>query len=119
MDELVKHGQLSSALKGLTEGESKVPTAHALRSKFKTKNWITVQVMGGPASGDLLLGDLGLVLAWLAGRNKSLIYRPNVLINLFSSLFYQNIVYKMLWVKIEEFGYFLFCFKKYILSLHL
>jgi hypothetical protein len=68
--ELIRHGQLGTAMKGLTEGESEVPTAHALKSKFKTKNWVTVQVMGGSASGDVLLGDLGMVIGWLAGRNK-------------------------------------------------
>ncbi len=70
--ELIKHGQLSQALKGLTEGESEVPTAYALRSKFKIKNWVTVQMIGGSASGDILLGDLGMVIAWLAGKNKEI-----------------------------------------------
>lgn len=70
--ELIKHGQLSKALKGLTEGESEVPTAHALRSKFKTKNWVTVQVRGGSSKGDFLLGDIGMVIAWLAGKSKEL-----------------------------------------------
>lgn len=72
IQELIRHGQLGQALKGLTEGESEVATAHALRSKFKTKNWVTVQVMGGSASGDFLSGDLGMVIAWLAGKSKEL-----------------------------------------------
>ena len=72
IQELIKHGQLSQALKGLTEGESEVPTAHALRSKFKTKNWVTVQLMGGSSTGDILLGDLGITIAWLAGKSKEL-----------------------------------------------
>jgi hypothetical protein len=72
VEELIKHGQLSKAMKGLTEGESQVPTANALRSKFKTKNWVTVQVMGGSASGDILMGDLGLVIAWLVGKSREL-----------------------------------------------
>lgn len=70
--ELIKHGQLSTALKGLTEGESAVPTAHALRSKFKSKNWITVQMISGPTSGDILQGDLGMVITWLVGKSKEL-----------------------------------------------
>ena len=69
IQELIKHGELSQALKGLTEGESEVPTAHALRSKFKTKNWVTVQLIGGSATGDILMGDLGIVIAWLGGKN--------------------------------------------------
>jgi len=72
LQELIKHGQLSKALKGLTEGESEVPTAYALRSKFKTRNWVTVQVMVGSTSGDVLHGDLGMVIAWLAGKSKEL-----------------------------------------------
>jgi hypothetical protein len=70
--ELIKHGELSRALKGLTEGESQVPTAHALRSKFKTRNWVTIQIMSGSKSGDILLGDLGMVIAWLSGKSKEL-----------------------------------------------
>jgi hypothetical protein len=70
--DLIRHGQLSQALKGFTEGESQVPTAYALRSKFKTKNWVTVQLMGGSSTGDILLGDLGIILGWLAGKNKEL-----------------------------------------------
>ncbi len=77
LHELIKHGQLSKALKGLTEGESEVPTAHALRSKFKAKNWVTVQVIGGSASGDILRGDLGMVIAWLAGKSKELTIPTN------------------------------------------
>jgi hypothetical protein len=70
--DLIRHGQLSQAMKGLTEGDSQVPTAYALRSKFKTKNWVTVQLRGGSSTGDVLLGDLGIVLGWLAGKNKEL-----------------------------------------------
>jgi hypothetical protein len=72
LQELIKHGQLSAALKGLTEGESQVPTSYALRSKFKSRNWVTIQIMAGSASGDILLGDLGMVLGWLSGASKEL-----------------------------------------------
>jgi hypothetical protein len=72
VQELIRHGQLGKALKGLTEGESEVPTAYALRSKFKTKNWITVQVMGGSASGDILNGDIGMVIGWFANKSNEL-----------------------------------------------
>ncbi len=72
LQELIKHGQLSAALKGLTEGESQVPTAQALRSKFKTRNWVTIQVLAGTRSGDILLGDLGMVIAWLSGVSNEL-----------------------------------------------
>ena len=70
--ELIEHGELNKALKGLTEGESKVTTAQALRTKFKTREWVTIQVVGGANSGDILSGDVGLVLAWLAGYSKKL-----------------------------------------------
>jgi hypothetical protein len=73
--DLIKHGQFTQALKGLTEGESKVPTSNALKSKFKIKNWVTVQVMAGSSSGDILLGDLGMVLGWLAGRSREFTIR--------------------------------------------
>jgi hypothetical protein len=72
LKELIKHGQLSKALKGLTEGESEVPTAYALRSKFKTRNWVTVQIMAGSSTGDILHGDLGMVISWIAGKSKEL-----------------------------------------------
>ncbi len=72
VEELVSHGEFGLAIRGLTEGESEVSTSSALRSKFKSTNWITVQVTGGPESGDILELEIGVILAWLGGSNTEL-----------------------------------------------
>ncbi|UCH87900.1 MAG: hypothetical protein JSV49_06420 [Thermoplasmata archaeon] len=70
IQELIAHGELSSAIKGLTEGQSEVNTVNALRTKFKSLGWVTIQVIGGPGTGDILSGEIGVPIAWLAGANK-------------------------------------------------
>jgi len=70
--DLLKHGELGKALRGLTEGQSMVPTSYAIRSKLKSHGWVTVQVLGGALSGDILSGETSLVIAWLAGKSKEI-----------------------------------------------
>jgi len=76
LQELVAHGELGKALKGLTEGDSQVPTAQALRSKFKTRGWVTFQATGGDSVNDILTGDPGILLVWLAGDSKEVRINP-------------------------------------------
>ncbi len=70
--DLLQHGELGKALKGLTEGHSLVPTSHAIRSKLKTHGWVAVQVLGGALPGDILSGETSMVLAWLGGKSKEI-----------------------------------------------
>jgi len=70
ISELMSHSELGAALKGLTEGDSQAPTTLALRTKFKTGGWVTIQAKGGVSSGDVMSGDVGMVLAWLGGKSK-------------------------------------------------
>jgi len=72
LKELVAHGELHKALKGLTEGHSQVNTVAALRTKFKSLGWVTIQVIGGSGRRDILDGDIGVPIAWLAGSNKNI-----------------------------------------------
>lgn len=69
--ELVSHGELSQAIKGMTEGHT-VNTVNALRTKFKSLGWVTVQVIGGSGTGDILAGEYGHPMAWLAGAHKDI-----------------------------------------------
>jgi hypothetical protein len=72
IQELIAHGELGNAIKGLTEGKSEVNTVHALRTKFKSRGWVTLQVIGGAGTGDILSGEIGVPIAWLAGANKEI-----------------------------------------------
>jgi hypothetical protein len=72
IQELIAHGELSKAIKGLTEGQSQVSTVTALRTKFKSGGWVTIQVIGGSGSGDILSDETGVPLAWLAGTKKQI-----------------------------------------------
>ncbi len=76
--ELMAHGQLARALKGLTEGESLIPTAQAVRAKLKTQNWVTIQIGSGVKSGDILDGEWGMIIAWLAGAKRNIGPQDNV-----------------------------------------
>jgi hypothetical protein len=68
MSELLDKGELAKAVRGLTEGQDLVPTAHALRSKFKSRGWIIYQAIGTGGTGDILAADVGTPLVWLAGK---------------------------------------------------
>ena len=68
--ELVEKGEFAKAVRGLTEGQDLVSTAQALRAKFKARGWITFQAIGTGGTGDILAGDVGSPLVWLAGRGK-------------------------------------------------
>jgi hypothetical protein len=70
--ELIDHSELGLAIKGLTEGDSMVSTSQALRSKFKHTNWITIQVLGGSKAGNILSGEVGVILAWIMGENREI-----------------------------------------------
>ena len=70
--ELIKHSELGLALKGLTEGDSMVSTSSALRSKFKHTNWITIQVLSGSRTGNILTGDISVILAWILGQDAEI-----------------------------------------------
>ena len=76
--ELVAHGELSMALKGLTEGQSDVNTVAALRTKFKSMGWVTIQVIGGTGRSDILGGDIGVPIAWLSGNYKIFSFYKNI-----------------------------------------
>jgi hypothetical protein len=70
--ELIDHSELGLAIKGLTEGDSMVSASQALRSKFKGTNWITIQVLGGKEAGNILSGEIGVILAWIMGENREI-----------------------------------------------
>lgn len=72
LEDLVKRGELAAALKGFTESRTMTPTVKALRTKFKGKDWITVQVTTTKGSGDILLGDVGLINGWVLGNSVPL-----------------------------------------------
>ncbi len=75
--ELVARGELAKAVYGITEGQDLVSTAQALRSKFKARGWITFQAIGTGGSGDILTGDVGSPLVWLAGKGTQITLNGN------------------------------------------
>ena len=75
--ELVERGELAKAVYGMTEGQDLVSTAQALRSKFKARGWITFQAIGTGGSGDILGGDIGSPLVWLAGKGTQVTINGN------------------------------------------
>jgi hypothetical protein len=75
--ELVESGEFARAVRGFTEGPDMVSTAQALRAKFKARGWITFQAIGTGGTGDILAGDVGTPLVWLAGRGSQLMFNGN------------------------------------------
>jgi phage host-nuclease inhibitor protein Gam len=67
VQDLIRHGELGKALRGLTEGEAQVPTTSAIRTKLKTRGWITVKL-----SNDILSDEKRIAVVWLAGHSKRL-----------------------------------------------
>jgi len=68
--ELMKHKELGNALQGLTEGQSTVSTAQALRAKFKSTGWLVTSLIPGKESADILLGNFKLGILHLVGYNE-------------------------------------------------
>ncbi|MGA1848463.1 MAG: hypothetical protein ACMUHB_03895 [Thermoplasmatota archaeon] len=68
--ELMLHKQLGNALQGLTEGQSTVSTAQALRAKFKSTGWMVIQLVQGRKGADVLLGNFSLVIMSLVGYTE-------------------------------------------------
>lgn len=68
--ELMKHKELGDALRGLTEGQSTVSTAQALRAKFKSTGWLVVSLIPGTDGADVLLGNFTMGLMHLVGYNE-------------------------------------------------
>ncbi|MFW3146971.1 MAG: hypothetical protein ACMUIE_09190 [Thermoplasmatota archaeon] len=68
--ELMAHKQLGNALQGLTEGQSTVSTAQALRAKFKSTGWLVVQLIQGSQGADVMLGNFNMAVLSLAGYNE-------------------------------------------------
>jgi hypothetical protein len=68
--ELMLHKQLGNALQGLTEGQSTVSTAQALRAKFKSTGWMVIQLIQGSKGADVLLGNFSLGIMSLVGYSE-------------------------------------------------
>ncbi|OYT45866.1 hypothetical protein B6U90_02265 [Thermoplasmatales archaeon ex4484_6] len=68
--ELMKHKELGSAMQGLTEGQSTVSTAQALRAKFKSTGWLVVSLVPGKEGADILLGNFKMGILHLVGYNE-------------------------------------------------
>lgn len=68
--ELIEHKELGNALQGLTEGQSNVSTAQALRAKFKSTGWLVVSPIPGKDGADILLGNFKLGILHLVGYNE-------------------------------------------------
>jgi hypothetical protein len=68
--ELIEHKELGNALQGLTEGQSNVSTAQALRAKFKSTGWLVVSLIPGKEGADILLGNFKLGILHLVGYNE-------------------------------------------------
>ena len=68
--ELMEHKELGNALQGLTEGQSTVSTAQALRAKFKSTGWLVVSLIPEKEGADILLGNFKLGILHLVGYNE-------------------------------------------------
>jgi hypothetical protein len=68
--ELMKHKELGNALQGLTEGQSTVSTAQALRAKFKSTGWLVTSLIPGKEGADILLGNFKQGILHLVGYNE-------------------------------------------------
>ncbi|MFO8050601.1 MAG: hypothetical protein R6V01_02740 [Thermoplasmatota archaeon] len=73
--ELMKYKQLGSAMQGLTEGESTVSTAQALRAKFKSTGWLVVQMVQSSGGADIMLGNFKMAIMNLVGYNERISIR--------------------------------------------
>lgn len=70
LSDLVSHGELSSAVKSLTERGSQVPLTKALKVKFKDSNWVMINIPVNGGTGDVLKSDVSQLEMWLAGIRK-------------------------------------------------
>jgi hypothetical protein len=68
--ELIHHKELGKALRGLTEGQSVVPTSQALRSKFKYTGWLVIQPFGEKEEASIQYGNFSMVIMNLAGFSE-------------------------------------------------
>lgn len=68
--ELMVHKELGSALQGLTEGQSTVPTVSAIRSKFKAAGWLVVTLIPGKEGADVILGNFDTGIMSLVGQTE-------------------------------------------------
>ncbi len=69
--ELMVHKELGNALQGLTEGQSTVSTAQALRAKFKSTGWVVVNLTGGAEGVDIMYGNFNQMIMHLVGYKES------------------------------------------------
>ncbi|MGA1820914.1 MAG: hypothetical protein ACMUIG_00145 [Thermoplasmatota archaeon] len=75
--ELIRHKELGSALQGLTEGKSMVPTSQALKSKFKNTGWVVVQLVGGKEEPDVQFGNFNMGLMYMVGYTERFAIKLN------------------------------------------
>lgn len=75
--ELMKYKQLGNAMQGLTEGESTVSTAQALRAKFRSTGWLVVQIVQGTSGADVMCGNFKMAIMNLVGYNERITLRLN------------------------------------------
>ncbi len=68
--ELMLHKELGSALQGLTEGQTTVPTVTAIRSKFKAAGWLVVTLIPEKEGADIILGNFSAGIMSLAGQTE-------------------------------------------------
>ncbi|MGA1793412.1 MAG: hypothetical protein ACMUHM_05630 [Thermoplasmatota archaeon] len=68
--ELMKYKQLGTALQGLTEGQSTVSTAQALRAKFKSTGWMVLQLVQGRQGADIIQGNFNMAIMNLVGYTE-------------------------------------------------
>ena len=69
--ELIEHKELGSALKGFTEGKSVVPTAQAVRAKFRATGWLVAQLIADKEEPQVDRGNFRITLLNLVGyRNR-------------------------------------------------
>ncbi len=68
--ELMVHKELGSALQGMTEGQSTVPTVTAIRSKFKAAGWLVVTLIPGKEGADIILGNFNIGIMSLVGQTE-------------------------------------------------
>jgi len=75
--ELIRHKELGSALQGLTEGKSMVPTSKALRAKFKNNGWVVIQLVGGKEEPEVQYGNFNMGLMHMVGYTERFTIKLN------------------------------------------
>ena len=68
--ELIKYKELGSALKGFTEGKSVVPTAQAVRARFRATGWLVAQLIADKEEPQVDRGNFNMALLNLVGYKQ-------------------------------------------------